>query len=225
MTSVNRDEEHGDVYDPDVDEVQLDNEGDGGVPPDEEGEDYVVPSTPINNTGGALKIFGFVLAIAVVVLIPVAVFSGSTGNYNTKRASSPSGNSGKINVNDQSEKYKTIYNTITSSKAFALLKDGEEIYLTNPQSPQYKALHWLAYEDPSTFGDKTELLDRYALTVLYFSTNGPEWKNEGNWVTGKHTCEWEHVTCHLSHDDPNSKTNYVLSVEPEESNLVGTIPV
>jgi uncharacterized protein involved in tellurium resistance len=33
-------------------------------------------------------------------------------------------------------------------------------------------------------------LNRYALVVLYYSTNGDEWDSNGNWLSGSSVCDW-----------------------------------
>ena len=208
-------DEENNVFDDDNDDDEMD-------------EDYVVNSTPSSGTTGILRIFGLFFATVVVVLIPLAIFLPSKDGRrkNNTLATGTGAGSSSLNMDDHSDKFKTIYNTITTSPMFAKLKNGEDIEINNPNTPQYLALDWLAYKDPNDFtGDTTELIERYALTVLYFSTKGEKWTDEGNWVTGKHVCQWEHVTCHLSGEDATDKRNYVLELEPEDSNLSGTIPV
>ena len=90
--------------------------------------------------------------------------------------------------------------------------------LLNETLPQYKALHWLAYEDTipnlpldSTVEDERYLIERYALAVLYFATGGVNsgggnsggvhdnddidasasvWLDEYNFLSNTSVCEW-----------------------------------
>lgn len=42
--------------------------------------------------------------------------------------------------------------------------------------------------DPSFTEDRLEILQRYALNTLYFSTNGKFWKNNSGWTSASHPC-------------------------------------
>jgi hypothetical protein len=59
---------------------------------------------------------------------------------------------------------------------------------------QYRALDWLAYEDPADFvirdTNTLELISRYILAVVYYGTGGPEWKDNANFLTNQTVCDW-----------------------------------
>jgi hypothetical protein len=66
----------------------------------------------------------------------------------------------------------------------------------DPESPQQRAIQWLAQEDQQwrddeDGGSNTRLETRYALAVLYFATNGPAWfYNPGFLNPMTHECTW-----------------------------------
>ena len=72
-------------------------------------------------------------------------------------------------------------------------------------TPQSKAIAWLAIHDKQFPAFPThdqglgtpegyELVMRYAMTVLYFATGGPNWKNDMNFLNPDlSTCDWFHV--------------------------------
>ena len=63
--------------------------------------------------------------------------------------------------------------------------------LNQTLAPQTEALNWLL-EDPrvSNYKDK-RLLERFALATIYFSLNGPEWREQELWMNySHHECEW-----------------------------------
>lgn len=68
--------------------------------------------------------------------------------------------------------------------------------LTTSGTPQYKAVDWLTMEDelympvPDNDYKYTRFIERYVLTVLYFSTNGPAWTFQMNFLTGVDHCNW-----------------------------------
>lgn len=75
-----------------------------------------------------------------------------------------------------------------------------------------------------TLQAKTELAvvnrDRAALVALYHATDGPNWKRNGNWLTGRWMGDWEGVTTELRHDGVPIVTRLWLP----SNNLKGTVP-
>jgi hypothetical protein len=88
---------------------------------------------------------------------------------------------------------------------------GEEA-LMDESSPQYKSLWWMAHEDPanmmmsmmvdnetqssSSSSMSTEILERYTMALLYFSTDGPNWVSSYDFLSNESTCDWgEPIRC------------------------------
>lgn len=76
--------------------------------------------------------------------------------------------------------------------------------LYNVDSPQFKALNWLANIDKSQItDDDPHVIQRFVLSVLYFSTGGHHttdfalkrrggpWCNPTNFLSPNHECEWK----------------------------------
>jgi hypothetical protein len=79
--------------------------------------------------------------------------------------------------------------------------------LYNMDSPQFKALNWLANIDKSQItDDDPHVIQRFVLSVLYFATGGPPvdhttdftlkrrggpWRNPTNFMSPNHECEWK----------------------------------
>ena len=74
------------------------------------------------------------------------------------------------------------------------------------EHPVYRAFSWIVEDDPlRPCPDDTNLLQRYALSLLYFATNGDEWikcDRKGNancngqqFLSGSHECSWGGITC------------------------------
>lgn len=104
-------------------------------------------------------------------------------------------------------------------------------------SPQNAALKWINHDDPASLSaDHADLLERYVLAILYFSTNGyiEGWKRSDNWMTEKGICVWYGVKC-VPIDVPGSAGEdsrldvyddnaAVLSIELVDNTIVGRIP-
>jgi len=68
-----------------------------------------------------------------------------------------------------------------------------EYILSNPLTPQHRALLWLTYDDNRTmFIFDTKLLERYALVTLFFATGGGEgyWYKNFNFLSDQDVCDW-----------------------------------
>eukprot|EP00980_Cylindrotheca_fusiformis_P011479 scaffold2663_cov73-Cylindrotheca_fusiformis.AAC.1 len=88
-------------------------------------------------------------------------------------------------------------------------------------SPRYRALEWLAYDDYSrnlhVEGDTIELLERFSLVTLYYSTDGEHWYFTSRWLSTIAHCDWYGIRCDGS--------GRVLEVDfNPEMVVVGTLP-
>eukprot|EP00980_Cylindrotheca_fusiformis_P013819 scaffold3579_cov168-Cylindrotheca_fusiformis.AAC.4 len=91
--------------------------------------------------------------------------------------------------------------------------------VTNTSLPQHQALRWLNdrdYAADKPIVNDNELQERYALAVLYFSTNGEDWINQGSWLRPElSACSWRFVNCFGSR---------VQSIDLHDNNLEGSLP-
>jgi len=92
--------------------------------------------------------------------------------------------------------------------------------LVDSASPQFLALDWIANRDLFQIDPSDPLLiQRYALAVLYFATNGDEWKNQLKWLSGDHECQWTGDGGVRNCNEAGQVTDLSLT-----NNLKGTIP-
>jgi hypothetical protein len=93
-------------------------------------------------------------------------------------------------------------------------------------SPQAKALDWLQ-KDPlyDKYENVYRLNQRYALAVLYYSTNGASWNNRSGWLSNTSECLWYIYDDPGSEDDDKCPDDSRLSILDMDGNgLAGTIP-
>jgi hypothetical protein len=92
--------------------------------------------------------------------------------------------------------------------------------LTDPLSPQYKALKWLDGNEKLEEYSIQQKLQRYTLAVFYYSTNGETWTQSDGWLTDEDEC-----TCF---SDANNtvcdESGAYLQLNIEDNSLVGSIP-
>jgi hypothetical protein len=90
---------------------------------------------------------------------------------------------------------------------------------------QIEALNWLAFDDPASLDfdlvTPTELLDRFVMALLYFSTGGENWADSSMLLSASSLCSWKAIVC-----DSSVVDSYPMVVEMSfsENNLRGQLP-
>ena len=103
-----------------------------------------------------------------------------------------------------------------------LLGVSEKSALNDDTSPQGKALQWICNDSFSLSligNDDNRIIQRYALAVVYYSTDGDDWRNNNRWLVDGvvgNECGWYGVTCTLG---------IVTKLSMINNNLDGAIPV
>lgn len=100
------------------------------------------------------------------------------------------------------------------------------------QSPQTRALRWLVYDDPmqlkppSNAIETSKLIERFALTALYYATGGENWASSHNFLSGQDVCEWNSVDDrgYFSGAGQCDRDNMVTTLALWQNNLSGRIP-
>eukprot|EP00980_Cylindrotheca_fusiformis_P017776 scaffold5605_cov128-Cylindrotheca_fusiformis.AAC.17 len=84
-------------------------------------------------------------------------------------------------------------------------------------SSEYAALQWITVADPKRIPaeDTRELRERFALGLLYFSTNGQTWTFNAGWMFGLDHCSWEYVLC---------AGGSIVELDLTSRNLYGPLP-
>lgn len=119
-------------------------------------------------------------------------------------------------------------NPHTKDTMFEVLPDDVDYYQNKRNDvnapPQVRAVSWLLFDDPIDNPDT--LLQRYALGVLYYSTNGDNWKNSQNWLSPTHFCGWAGLECdrfQVVLEVVNLQTNQLVGPIPHELNFLETV--
>lgn len=153
----------------------------------------------------------FVVGLIVLVLIVVFSVTGSGGGGDKKPEAPP------------------LSETAMDYHGFLVSKGiTTEESLKDPNSGQYKALHWITEKDEAKLTkDDPEFLQRYAMAVLYHATQPKDqeepqfdsWKSNDKWLSKHSICEWYGIDCeHILAED------VVVHVNLANNQLQGTIP-
>ena len=103
-----------------------------------------------------------------------------------------SGGGGGGDGTPSSSVFQTMYDTLVTVS-------GEDVFL-EMDSPQFRALEWISYEDeigPSldSDGDTTMALkERYVLSLLYFATGGDNWNKDIGFLSNSGICNWNEAS-------------------------------
>jgi hypothetical protein len=141
-----------------------------------------------------LLVAGLLVIVTVAVGAGVGASSGADGSSNTDAP--PSGTTNVPTVAPTSRTTAVAptiaapttpsiqrLNLLIEVIGLTILENDAGALPLASESPQGKAFKWLANEDEANLNFNTEhpsvLVERYALAVLYFATNGPTW-TKGN---------------------------------------------
>mmetsp|Transcript_8605 Transcript_8605/g.15712 ORF Transcript_8605/g.15712 Transcript_8605/m.15712 type:complete len:335 (+) Transcript_8605:1-1005(+) len=117
-----------------------------------------------------------------------------------------------------SERYKTIRQYLRLSSV------GHTSMIDQPQSPQRKALCWLAekdkYEIDVSEENQKAIVQRYSLAVVFFSlaspgNSYPDSLTNSDFLSAKHECDWNVVMC----NEPGVVSALLLSDKYMHGNL------
>jgi len=87
--------------------------------------------------------------------------------------------------------------------------------LADFNSARYKAACWLIHDDLQQYSAyDPKLIQRYVLSLLYFTTGGPDWTTPLGFISGKDECDWSAVTC---------TDQFVTKLGMDVNNLQGTL--
>jgi Leucine-rich repeat (LRR) protein len=92
--------------------------------------------------------------------------------------------------------------------------------LFDTSTDAFQALEWIAIVDsgqlnPLDMNAISLIVERYVLALLYFATDGPNWFNQTDYLTGASVCDWKGIDCDLEG---------VSSINLGENNLSRSLP-
>lgn len=175
------------------------------------------------------------LLLAAVVAFAYNVFGGGGGNAGGDSSSSGGSEEQQLRLYEIRQRIRD-----------AGMKDAGDIdCLSQPPTPQCKAVNWLALKDPMKVATDDEfLLQRYALACFWYSTFGLAedteghddaelhyWTEHNGWMTGAGLCAWQGILCRhkpgsdpkegiRTYDDNNQVTHFRLPL----NSIRGTVP-
>lgn len=102
------------------------------------------------------------------------------------------------------------------------LDDGRT--LEDASSPQYRALEWLSENEYLETYPDWRRIQRYALAVFFFATNGQEWIVNRAWNSDDDECTWATAALDDTCDIEGKFLQLAMPIE-HNNNVNGTIPI
>lgn len=180
------------------------------------------PSPPRRTTQRVAKRRNMAISIAVCLFVLVMIITGLGVGRGGKGAKQGFGES---TLHEYDKNSRSRYNQLYD----AIIEWGltSQVTLNDSNTPQARALEWLTSVDVNT--DNFEVArTRYALTVLYFSTNEIDeasgatsrWKSQLHWRSSFPVCLWHGVECF----EEDNTLGHVRALNLSSNGLAGTIP-
>jgi len=141
---------------------------------------------------------------------------------NTTETAVPGATAGESNTSQPRETIEpSVQNTVASNLSLHEVLDLPdytwEAIENDATSPQSKAFFVLQQDPVWTSYSMERMMQRFALYVLYFATNGDNWTKNDTWLDhNRHECQWWSNTC--------GETDKIHRLVLKNNGLNGTLP-
>jgi Leucine-rich repeat (LRR) protein len=149
--------------------------------------------------------------IGVAIVFVVLEFGGSFEQSNPEPAPTQAPtSSGPVDTSVQG-----LENLILS------VSPGTESAFSDPDSPQSSALNWLSDSRFLTTYSREQILQRFVMATLYYSTDGSAWLRDDVWLSDVSECDWYSSETKLA--ICNSE-GLIDEIDLDSNNLSGELP-
>jgi hypothetical protein len=105
---------------------------------------------------------------------------------------------------------------------FIISKSPEtEASFNDPSSPQSLALDWLSENTFLSSYSSDQILQRFVMATLYFSTGGESWERDELWLSNVSECEWYSSETDIQVCRPDGRLD---ELDLKRNNLLGSLP-
>jgi Leucine-rich repeat (LRR) protein len=178
---------------------------------------------------------------AAMLVIILGVSIGVSSGKNSETASNAAANStpsttdstGSLSEDPLERKKADLMGRIKSTFVVLGLPESHSTMLDSPESPQARALQWVAESAQYDTYDDDQRLQRYALASFFYATYAVRnayvtqqvpWTTAEKWLSEEHECDWEGITCNTA-DEAGEGNRVVITIELEEHRVTGSIPL
>eukprot|EP00980_Cylindrotheca_fusiformis_P003050 scaffold713_cov131-Cylindrotheca_fusiformis.AAC.8 len=155
----------------------------------------------------------------LIALLAIAVIAVAAGVLLSK------GSDNEVSISTSDPTSDPTSDSLDMELLAKFVLPGVRISDLNETAPQFRALEWLAYEDPRNFSveeDATEILELYSLATLYYALGGEDYGFCWLYVPGpellnsSYHCDWCSIKC--------DETGLVDNIDFYSDGMRGTLP-
>ena len=161
--------------------------------------DYKVWISKPRNQAIAVVMCLLIVGIVVAVVIPITRQDDGQGKTRVESPPPPAGRDDDAEVDTSlvpSSSPTTFAPTTFEERIFTLISAYSGLVVLQDQStPQFRSLQWVTTDASVADWSDEQILDRYALAVLYFGNDGLRWARVTNFLLPTFHCEWDGVSC------------------------------
>jgi len=167
----------------------------------------------------------YIIGGSAALLIILSVVIGVSVSTAKNSGSSASGSSSSPLSADE-QKVADLMGRLESTFDVLGLPESHSKQLKSSESPQARALSWVAASEKYDSYSDDQKLQRYALASFFYGTYAVRnayvtqqvpWTTADKWLTDEDECKWEGITC--------SDNGRVTKMDLEEHRVSGTIPL
>jgi hypothetical protein len=174
-----------------------------------------------------------VALLGVVIIILIGILVAMVGK---DEAATPQQSGSSTSSSEEGVIPVTVDSTVVDQDVLSILKasmtslferhglDVSVLQDDAEDTPQRKALHWMALDKAVNSIEHTEKTQRFVLASFFYATNlvktayesDPDpWRKADNWLTNAHTCDWMGIVC---------EDKAITEIDLERNRLSGKIP-
>jgi hypothetical protein len=155
---------------------------------------------PSRSSGISKSVVLMMILFVVVFLVAIGIWVGAKNRKDTSNNNNNNNENESVKNDGPTSPPTVCLPDLEGARAIFVPLSGEDVLL-DELSPQYKALWWIVHEDPTnmmqmtvqneTQSSKLRLLEKYAMAVLYFATDGSNWWDQLDFLGNTSVCEWD----------------------------------
>jgi hypothetical protein len=161
--------------------------------------------------------FSFPVSFPVSSPVSPPPVASSAPTTNSDASAVPTSGTGTLSPTIASQ--PTVPGSLESSPFFPVATAiTESATITTAGTPQNRALETLIQTNPELdpVADQFQILQKYSLNTLYYSTSGETWADGTGWTEASSFCEWVGVSCDV--------TSSIVAIDLSANDLIGTLP-
>jgi hypothetical protein len=170
-----------------------------------------------------LVVLIFLLLALTATAVIVALQKSRIGHHQPKSLTPQDQSTTSPNPSPSVDNNRTFDSISTFLRTFTTVDDQ---YFQDATKPQYQAIRWMAdidtltYSIPESTKDDTyiDIIQRYALAVLFYSMNGDQWDDLSYFLQSTHACSWNYER--LMIEDKTMKVGVTCNGKNEVTALI-----